>query len=146
MILHAKLEIVPTDSCVEWTGAYHKNGYGVLSLNRKVASELGLGRVQFVHGASYIQHHGPIPEGLVVRHKCDNKACFNPAHLEIGTHRDNVDDAVERGLVKRKLTMEEAECIRESSESNRKLAKRFGVSATTVYHIKKGNKWRKDNG
>lgn len=142
MILHAKLEIVPTDSCIEWTGAYHKNGYGVLSLNRKLAHELGLSRVQFAHRASYVQHHGPIPDGLVVRHKCDNKACFNPAHLEVGTHYDNACDAFERGQAKRKLTDMEAAVIRESSESNRKLAKRFGVSPTTVFHIKKGNKWR----
>ena len=101
-----------------------------------------MGRVQFVHRASYIQHHGSIPEGLVVRHKCDNKACFNPAHLEVGTHYDNACDAFERGQAKRKLTDKEAAFIRESSESNRKLAKRFGVSATTVFHIKNGNKWR----
>lgn len=142
MILHPKLEIVPTDSCIEWTGAYHKNGYGVVSLNRTLAKELGLGRVQFVHRASYIQNVGPIPDGLVVRHKCDNKACFNPAHLEVGTHYDNACDAVERGLSKRKLTDTEAAFIRGSSESNRKLAQRFGVSSTTVFHIKKGNKWR----
>lgn len=142
MILHTKLEIVPTDSCIEWTGAYHKNGYGVLSVNRKLAKELGLGRVQFVHRASYIQHFGLIPEGLVVRHKCDNKACFNPAHLEVGTHYDNACDAVERGLSKRKLTDKEAAFIRESSDSNRKLATRFGISSTTVFHIKNRNKWR----
>lgn len=141
-MLHTKLEIVPTDSCIEWTGAYHKNGYGVISISRKVAKELGLGRVQFTHRASYMQNKGPIPEGMVVRHKCDNKACFNPDHLELGTQLDNVNDAVERGRVKRKLTMEEAGHIRESSESNRELAKKFGVSATTVYHIKHGNKWR----
>ena len=111
-------------------------------MNRKLAKELVLGRIQFVHRASYIQHFGLIPKGLVVRHKCDNKACFNPAHLEVGTHYDNACDAVERGLSKRKLTGKEAAFIRESSDSNRKLAARFGISSTTVFHIKNRNKWR----
>lgn len=144
-MIHPRLEIVPTDSCIEWTGAHHKNGYGVISLNRKVACELGVSRVQFVHRASYMQHKGPIPSGLVVRHRCDNKRCYNPEHLLLGTQKDNADDAVERGLSKRKLTDEDVEVIRASSESNRKLGKRFGVSATTIYHIKNGTKWRHVN-
>ncbi|MED4262025.1 HNH endonuclease signature motif containing protein [Priestia aryabhattai] len=38
-----------------------------------------------------------IPDGMVVRHKCDNSKCCNPHHLEIGTQYDNVQDAVKRG-------------------------------------------------
>lgn len=145
-MIHAKLLIEPTDSCIEWTGAFHKNGYGVLSLNRKVASEMGLARVQFVHRMSYLQYNGPLPEGLVVRHKCNNRACFNPRHLTIGTHYDNFEDSVRAGTSKRKLTEEDVAVIRVSTESNRKLAKRYGVSATTIFHIKHGNKWRNNNG
>lgn len=42
-------------------------------------------------------HHGDIPDGMVVRHKCDNPSCTNPDHLELGTRRQNVMDKIKRG-------------------------------------------------
>ncbi|WP_416053644.1 HNH endonuclease signature motif containing protein, partial [Escherichia coli] len=41
--------------------------------------------------------NGPIDEGLVVRHKCDNRKCCNPEHLELGTRADNMNDRFIRG-------------------------------------------------
>ncbi len=40
--------------------------------------------------------NGPIPDGFVVRHKCDNSFCIELAHLEVGTMSDNMKDAVQR--------------------------------------------------
>jgi len=51
------------------------------------------------HRLSYILANGPIPDGLVVRHKCNNKACIRPAHLLVGTHGDNSADASRDGLL-----------------------------------------------
>lgn len=55
MELHQSLYVIDTDSCIEWRGATHANGYGVVSLNRKLAKLLGIPRVQFAHRASYLQ-------------------------------------------------------------------------------------------
>lgn len=49
-----------------------------------------------LHIKSYEVHNGPVPDGLIVRHKCDNTKCINPDHLEVGTKKDNRQDFLRR--------------------------------------------------
>jgi hypothetical protein len=76
-----------TDGCWLWTGRVSQT-YGYFDVGRK-------GRL--AHRVAYELYKGPISDGLVVRHKCDESKCVNPEHLETGTQQDNVDDCIERG-------------------------------------------------
>lgn len=132
---------VDDNGCWNWKGAT-ASGYGVIVLNRKVAAEHGVGRNYQTHRASYEIHHRQIPEGHVVRHKCDNKLCLNPDHLEVGTQRENIQDAIDRGRMASKLTEKDIEFIRSSTLSQRRLGKLLGVSPTVIWHVRNGSKWR----
>lgn len=102
----------------------------------------------------YMLKYGEIPKGMVIRHKCDNPSCCNIDHLELGTIRDNINDMMIRNRCiktqpnlkgekngQHKLTLKQVQEIRNSQESNRKLAQKYNVSATTIFNIKSYKYW-----
>ena len=78
-----------TENCWLWTGApCGSYNYG----------RIGTGpNVIMAHKFSYELHYGKIPDGLQVLHKCDVALCVNPDHLFLGTQKDNMQDAIEKG-------------------------------------------------
>jgi hypothetical protein len=83
----AKVALIPFSECHWWTGALAGGGYG----------SIRDGVMRPAHRVAYELYKGPIPEGLVVMHSCDNPACVNPRHLSVGTQQDNVDDMFRKG-------------------------------------------------
>lgn len=77
-----------TGDCWVWTGATVHNGYGTISVNNRLVR---------THRLAYELTHGPIPAGMKVLHTCDNPPCCRPDHLFLGTDKDNVHDAVDKG-------------------------------------------------
>lgn len=84
----SKVKPAGPDECWEWTGARDGSGYG---------NAWYRGNATGAHRVSWILAHGGIPEGMCVLHRCDNPPCVNPAHLFLGTHRDNARDREAKG-------------------------------------------------
>lgn len=111
----AELSVAEESGCIRFTGHLDGEGYG----------RIMVARVKYMaHRLSYYLNNGPIPDGYVVRHKCDNPSCINPEHLEVGTQADNIADKVSRGRQARGsgvgraiLTEESVREIRSSSLS-----------------------------
>ena len=124
--------------CWEWTSALDNHGYAVISKHNKAAK---------AYREMYKLFIGPIPEGMCVLHKCDNRKCVNPDHLYIGTKSDNMMDRAYRnpdnqGGVSRKLSQGQADEIRllhKKGVNWRILCKRFDISNGTLYRIIRGD-------
>lgn len=134
--IESKCTPVPESGCWLWDGYIKPDGYGFLrSFTQKVLA----------HRASYIAHIGPIPDNMVVRHKCDVRCCVNPNHLELGTSQDNVNDRNERGRTARghrvsrtRLSDDDVRFIRQSYMSDAELSDKFKIQKNYVTRIKKG--------
>lgn len=82
-------KVAKGDGCWLWTGATHRNGYGSFKLRG--------GRQVRAHRFSWELARGPVPDGLSVLHRCDNRRCVRPEHLFVGTQRENLSDMVAKG-------------------------------------------------
>lgn len=144
----SKAEIKNPDECWNWRGSVSKNGYGCFAIGRHRISS---------HRMAYeIGHKKRITGNLLVRHKCDNKICVNPNHLETGTHKDNSQDMVKRGRARNgcqagemngnaKLDAGQVEVIKNliaEGLTNKLIAQKVGVSHSMISRIKLEKNWR----
>jgi len=137
--------------CWKWTKAIGAHGYG---------RPLFHGKRTTSSRAAYEITHGPIrTKDAIVMHYCDNRACCNPAHLHLGTRKENRLDTIRKGRAKAprganspaaKFTDEQVREIRakyskEKRIGYRTLAKEYGVSATTILRIIRNETYVKSN-
>jgi len=139
---------VDPSGCWIWIAGGDK--YGTLNV--------GNGKMCGAHRVSYLLHHGPIPDGMMVCHRCDVPRCVNPEHLFLGGASDNLRDCYSKGrspLQRRdprgerngnaKLTQDDVDFIRFATAtmpmSQKEVARAFGVKRHTIYLITAGKNW-----
>ncbi|WP_413813521.1 HNH endonuclease signature motif containing protein [Bosea sp. Root670] len=129
------------DGCWLWAGLLDKDGYGRVTY---------FGVTGRAHRKAYELVCGAIPDGMLLRHSCDNPRCVNPRHLTVGTVADNSADMVERGRAvvrignlntAAKLSESQARSIFTDTRHHREIASEYGVSSETVWDIKSGRSW-----
>ena len=134
----ARTVVDETTGCWVWQGGCCGNGYARLRWGPG-------GKATTCHRIMYEHYYGPIPNGLVVMHTCDNRRCVNPEHLQAGTQGDNMRDMFKKGRCTRSvLTEDEVREIRRQSENgvpNQTIANNFCVSPATTYNITSGRAW-----
>jgi hypothetical protein len=118
---------VADSGCWEWIRTRNREGYGHFAYNYQTIR---------AHRWSYERAYGPVPDGLVVGHKCDNKPCVNPDHLEAITVQQNTQDAHDRGLVvnqeSRKTHCVNGHLLPPADENNRRVCMACRVARQKV--------------
>jgi len=141
--------------CWVWEAAVSARGYGVFNND---GSGNGLAGT---HRIAYELVVGPIPDGLLVLHHCDNRRCVRPDHLFVGTYTDNNRDTAAKGRIG---TQQHPEIVRRGSQQSQaklteaqvleiralagtgltqqEIGKRFGVSQHGISNILSRKNWR----
>lgn len=144
-----KVEKSTGDVCWPWRGARLREGYGHIMLTRNPD------RRARAHRVCWELHYGPIPEGLIVMHICDNPPCVNPAHLRLGTIGDNNRDRSNKGRGREnrqwgadnpnaRLREDDARAIiaaLRAGETQTAIATRFAVKQPQVSRIARREQW-----
>jgi hypothetical protein len=147
------------ESCWLWTAAKANTGYGAFGFRRN-----GRTMTMKAHRVAYELCVGPIPEGMILLHKCDVAACVNPDHLSLGTKAENNRDMQAKGRkvsggsyerphrYKRgtehhaaKLTPDLVRQLRSdqrSGMSESQLGRKYGLSAGAAGRVARCERWK----
>lgn len=130
------------------------SGYGMVRPGK--AEERAVFATLSAHRVAWELEHGPIPDGVLVLHKCDNRACVRPSHLFLGDDQANVDDMRTKGRGRKargreqhlaKLDESAVRAIRRARERTppvplKNLAEKYGVSLVAVSLVARRKTWR----
>jgi len=126
--IRSRIVVDDQTGCWVWTGQ-KSDGYGRVKYRN---------RFQRVHVLLYREMVGPVPDGLELDHKCRNRSCVNPSHLEPVTNLEN-----HRRSPQAKLDASLIPEIREMAKrmSHGQISAHFGVSRSLISRIIRGERW-----
>lgn len=135
--LQKRAQVDKQTGCLLWTGPLTRRGYGSIGYRSKRWTP---------HRLSYTAHYGPIPEGMLVCHKCDVRNCIAIEHLFLGTPQDNTTDMLRkgRGRWRSRLTVKQVVAIKRrllNGERCKDIAMDYGFSVGGIMSIKHGKSW-----
>lgn len=143
-----KVAIAGPSACWEWAASLDHHGYGHF--------KSGVNSWMQAHRYAWILTNGPIPDGMFVCHRCDNRGCCNPAHLFIGTPQDNTSDMMAKrrhrtvarpGIESGRTKLTDADVLsirrqRAEGVTLRALSVEFGLCSSAISHIGTGRNWK----
>lgn len=92
--IQRNVDVDPVTQCWNWKLSKDRLGYGRMTISMGSRKQF---RSESAHRYSYEIFNGPIPAGMCVLHRCDNRSCCNPDHLFIGTQKENIHDMHKKG-------------------------------------------------
>lgn len=129
--------------CWLWIGTKTNEGYGTIRVGEKLCVS---------HRVGWELVKGPIPDGMLALHKCDNPSCVNPDHLFLGTNADNAQDKMRKGRATwgaRSATAKLTEAAvlemrrrARAGETTANLARAYGVTKSVARKAILGLTWR----
>jgi len=132
----------PNGECLEWTLSCNRGGYG---------KTMAYGTTMRTHRLALMLEGVDITDKVVL-HTCDNPKCCNPAHLRVGTHRDNINDKLNKNrqangekINHAKLTETDVLKIRDmfsKGKSQLSIAEYFGITKRSVCYIINRKTWK----
>lgn len=113
--------------CWVWQRGENGQGYGYIGAKD---------RKGLAHRIYYEQAKGPIPDGLVIDHRCENRLCVNPDHLQAVPQSHN-----SRAGGRTKLRADQVRDIKSRRLLAREYAAKHDIGIHTVYGIWRGRTW-----
>lgn len=144
----SKVNIKSNKECWDWRAYIKPTGYGQFTVHH--------GKYVNASRIAYILTHGEISDSLEVCHSCDNPKCVNPRHLFLGSHKDNMQDMVNKGRGKlpptlygkynssSKLSKSKVKKIfemKDKGKSLRYIGNKFGVTKQAIWSIIHKKNW-----